>query len=303
MNENLVGYALDALDPEGRQEVEAHLAEHPEAQRQLELIRQALEPLDSDREPEDCEPSAGLWVRTLAGVAEYRCRPLPTAPAPLARRSTPVAPAWWRRADVLVAASLFLCVSVLIPPGVSYLRYQRDRTACQENLRKLHTTLTGYSEHNRGDYPRVERDKPVASVLTPLLKDAMGDHSELALTCPANHRLTPRFQSTTPTGSYSYSLGYQDADGFHGLREDDDSHLPILADRPMLPMEGAAEGRDNSPNHKGGQNVLYLGGHVKFWKNRNAGVNGDDIYFNQAGKVAAGLNHFDTVLGTEADRP
>src|SRR5581483_11992596 len=115
MNENLVGYLLNVLEPDERREVEAHLAQDAEARRQLDLLRQALEPLAADAKAE--ETPAGLWVRTLGRVAEYRCRPLPTAPPAVAARRPAAARGWWRRADVLVSASILLLVMLLIPPG------------------------------------------------------------------------------------------------------------------------------------------------------------------------------------------
>src|SRR6516165_3161 len=78
MEENLVGYLLDALDSDARQETEEYLLKDPEARGRLETLRQALEPLEADRESDD--PPPDLWVRTLARVSEYRCRNLPAAP-------------------------------------------------------------------------------------------------------------------------------------------------------------------------------------------------------------------------------
>jgi hypothetical protein len=75
--------------------------------------------------------------------------------------------------------------------------------------------------------------------------------------------------------------------------------LPIMADRPRLLASGQ---RGNSPNHTG-QNVLTVGGNVQFFRNVNAGLDGDDIYRNRDGKVAAGLDWDDTVLGFGADKP
>ena len=77
MDENLIGYLLNALEPREQREVEDALHNFPETQRRLELLRQALDPLAVDSEASD--PPSGLWVRTLARVAEHRCRELPRA--------------------------------------------------------------------------------------------------------------------------------------------------------------------------------------------------------------------------------
>jgi hypothetical protein len=75
--------------------------------------------------------------------------------------------------------------------------------------------------------------------------------------------------------------------------------LPILADRP--PQGG---GPGNSPNHGGcGQNILLVNGQVRYITTRAAGIDGDDIYTNRRNQVGAGLDRWDTVLGSSADRP
>src|SRR5581483_8285319 len=84
MDENLVGYALNALDPDGQREVEAYLLTHPAARQRLEAVRQALQPLATDRDA--IEPPDGLRIRTLARVAEYRRQELPAAPKVLRLR-------------------------------------------------------------------------------------------------------------------------------------------------------------------------------------------------------------------------
>src|SRR6266852_1241886 len=60
MDENLIGYLLDALDSDTRQETERYLLKNPEARAQLEKLEQALEPLEADREAD--EPPPDLWV-------------------------------------------------------------------------------------------------------------------------------------------------------------------------------------------------------------------------------------------------
>jgi hypothetical protein len=67
MDENLVGYLLQSLDPETQAQVEDYLHSHPEAQARLERLRQALEPLAANNEEVAAPP--GLWVRTLAHIA------------------------------------------------------------------------------------------------------------------------------------------------------------------------------------------------------------------------------------------
>src|SRR6516162_22495 len=79
MDENLIGYLLDALDSDTRLETEKYLSRNSDARLRLEKLRQALEPLEADNQAD--EPPPDLWIRTLARVAEYRCNHLPFAPA------------------------------------------------------------------------------------------------------------------------------------------------------------------------------------------------------------------------------
>src|SRR5438128_5281975 len=78
MDENLIGYLLNALDSDTRQETEKYLLKNREARERLNRMTEALAPLEADRDAID--PPPGLWARTLARVAEFQCRQLPSAP-------------------------------------------------------------------------------------------------------------------------------------------------------------------------------------------------------------------------------
>lgn len=317
MEENLIGYLLHALDPATEREVEAYLREKPEASRQLEKLRIALKPLESDRD--SIEPPADLASRTLSRVAAAT-RPAPVAPRVL---RAPVAFSWWRRPDVLVAAVLLIAAAGILSPALVRFRTVHDRTQCSNNMRDLHESLVNYSQLNNGAFPAVD-DRPrhnIAGVYVPKLQEqgvlrpgftsrcpargpaALEPHSmtELEAMSPEDfERLAPRL-----SGCYAYTLGYRDEQGkLHGLRNDDGDDLPILADRPITPEEtNACSGlRDNSPNHKG-QNVLYIGGHVRFAKTPEAGRGNDHIFLDKSGKVRASKDVNDSVLGLSGDKP
>src|SRR5947209_3069387 len=118
MDENLVGYLLNALELEERRDVERLLRSNPQAKDRLEQLRLALEPLAADDEPID--PPSGLWARTLAKVEDYQRHNLPQAPERLLPRAGG-ARGRWSRADALVAAGILLCLALLIPPSLSYI--------------------------------------------------------------------------------------------------------------------------------------------------------------------------------------
>ncbi len=277
MDENLIGYLLDALDSDTRLETEKDLLKNPEARERLASLRQALEPLESDREAD--EPPPDLWVRTLARVAEHRCRHLPAAPK--ASSDRPVHRSWWRRADVMVAAGLLLCVSSMIPSVLAKVRFQRDLVACQNNLHNFYIGLKDFSERHHGNFP------------------------DVATAVPA-----PQLESRAWNlgGSYAYSLGYSDNTGDHGPRLDPQlasSMRPLVADRP--PRDIMLGATTNSPNHGGaGQNVLFMDGHCVYCTQRVlpcAAGGFDDIYLNQDNQVHAGRSPWDTVLGDSQAHP
>lgn len=326
MEENLVGYLLDALDPETRREVESYLRSQPDAQRKLDLLRPALEPLAADRDEEvEEEPPADLWVRTLALVAEHQCRPLPQAPAIPASRGVIPIRRWYRRADVIVAACLLVGVFLLVPPSISYARYRHQVIACQDNLRQFHVALRDYSDRHQGNFPNVADQGPrdVAGIFLSVLYEDGALPTGISVWCPASGTRPPAewslrdlenmeeddfysYVNRALAGGYAYSLGYRDETGVRGLRYDpcqpNNDNLPILADRP--PTGITLGNPSNSPCHGGrGQNVLFIGGHCRFCANRAAGVAGDDIYVNNDNEVAAGKSVWDTVLGGSAARP
>jgi hypothetical protein len=329
LEENLVGYLLKALDPEETRQVERALQDDPETRRRLELLERALQPLAADRE--HLHPPADLRYRVLARVAEdrlanprRRLRPPPFS-AEGAGRS------WWRRADVLAAAVLLIIVGPLLAPAISFAKSRFQIAQCQSNLRSFHAALMAYTELHDGRLPRVDKEPPrnLAGVVVPILyQEGLGQG--LKLRCPstpvsnvpmhsldeldaayANHQGAFGDMAQQLSGGYAYAMGYQDASGqLHGLRIDnvlnDNDLIPVMADRPPFnQIQGVfAEATPNSRNHDSkGQNVLYLGGAVRFVTNPRIGAYGDDIYLNQQNRIAAGLHRLDTVLGGSDFRP
>jgi hypothetical protein len=313
MDENLVGYLLKALDPGEQLAVEARLRTHPEDRARLERLRQALEPLADDAE--EPVPPPGLALAALARVAEHRCRPLPPAPAVPFQPEDGPSRRWFRRVDLLVAAMLLIVVGILCMPLVVKIRNQAQRQACENNLRLFWQSLQNYSDLNNGKFPQVQEQgaQSVAGAFVPVLNDAGLLGPDISITCPGSGRCPPTsikvrdleelFRRNRPeeflavardlAGSYAYSLGYRDEmNFFHGLHRDSGDFLPIMADR------GPSAATRNSTNHGGdGQNVLYIGGDVRWCTDRNAGVNRDDIYLNKRNELRAGMGCFDTVLG------
>lgn len=326
MNENLVGYLLNSLDEETHRQVEDHLRTNAEARHKLEQLRRVVEPLAVDVEPE--EPPSGLWIRTLAHIAEDRCRRLPASPRPVTVTSGATSRAWWRRADLLVAASiLVLAVGVSIP-WLLKLRHDNQVTACANNLREVHKALVGYSALHNNQFPQVESQPPrnIAGIYVPALRDAKLWTDSISVGCPANGSRPPSTKTMAELeslfhndpqgftelakdlgGCYAYSLGYRQPNAagqtdHQGLRSDSGDWAPIMADGPPFKVGNYNGGPGNSTNHGGkGQNVLHVGGHVTWRTDRTIGE--DDLYLNHEKKVGAGNGIKDVVLGASWASP
>jgi hypothetical protein len=317
-DEVLLGYLLDALDRDERRAVEAHLRAHPEARARLAALRQLISPLDADGEPP--EPPPGLAESALAGVADL-CARLPDAPPPSPRQAGGPVRRGVRAADLVTAALVLLLAGGLFLTWLARQRRDYQILACQNNLHRLWTALQAYAdEHpeNGGAFPRVEARPPhnFAGVFVPILADAGALGPDAATACPAvGGKPAPpcsldaldalardrpdayRARTRELGGDYAYTLGYCDHGELFGLSRACGGLSPILADRP-----GDAGG--NSPNHGGGgQNVLCIGGHVRWCVNPDVGVDRDDIYLNLKFRVLAGEHEFDTVLGPSEASP
>jgi prepilin-type processing-associated H-X9-DG protein len=324
MEENLVGYLLNSLDADTHREVEDYLRDNAPARQRLDLLRRALEPLAADAEPP--EAPTGLWIRTLAHVAEDRCRRLPPAPKTTTVPTVSVGRSWWRRSDVLIAASVLLLAGLVSIPFLAQLRHKQQIEACKNNLHQFHTALASYSALH-GSYPRVEADPPrnVAGIVVPVLNDARLLNKDVSVACPSKGRRAPaaysvkeledlhqsrpdafREAARSLAGNYAYSLGYRDENGqLHGLRPSEEPRQPLMADCPPFGEEEYTWNGGNSSNHNGeGQNVLFTDGHVEYLKGRTLGANGDDIYLNnRTRRIEAGNGPRDAVLGPSWAHP
>jgi hypothetical protein len=310
MDEHLIGYLLNALDPVTHQRVAAYLRAHPAARDRLTRMEQALAPLAEDRDHPDPPPS--LLYGTLARVAEYHVRALPDAPVPSPHQVGNPARRWLRPVDGLVAAVLLVLAGGLLLSFVSKQWQNQQRLACANNLRQFWVAVSQYADHHGGTFPRVEPEGPrsVAAVYIPVLQRD-GLLAGVRIQCPASgrdgtpgvslaelerlYRADPeRFRSVARElgGGYAYSLGYWEGETLCGLTRRCDEQTPILADCV------SANGQGNSLNHgQPGQNVLFVGGAVRWCVQPTVGPEGDDIYLNQAYQVLAGLNRQDAVLG------
>lgn len=331
MREQLVGHLLGALDPDESKQVESALADPqsgPALRRDLEYLRRALVPLEADREPAE-PPPPGLARRTLERIALERTAAAGAPSAP--RRSARPLPtphewddlphrgrtrAWIDRA-IMAATALAACVLVapLLLDSIAQSRARR----VERNLVRTSGALQGYAESHRvfptpPDAGPLSRAGLYAPTLVSDLRLVADDGTLLApdseLSRSGTFRVptleevraavgTPGFEELVRAmgGDYGYTLGHRDPNGT--LRANVNRrrrHHPVMADAPD-------ESGERSTNHAdGAHHVLFEDGHVRRMLAPDL-HHEDHLFRNHDGKVAAGVDEEDAVIGDSHDMP
>lgn len=311
MNDRLLSYLLGQLSAAEVRALEAELATNPELALQLELHTRALAPLNEGDIP---EPPAGLADRTLAFVLARVEQPLPAAPTrPLRTGDVPLRPRS-RWIDWVLAASLLILVGGLATIAVNQAWNQSQIRSCQQNLATLWAALVQYGQNHNGSLPTIQ-DTPgvqsMAGVYVPMLFQSGVVTEPLDVGCPARGKkpasattlteLDRLYQSSPEqlrqrmrdlAGDYAYTLGYREDGKLKGLNLGTNEGVPLLADGP------SGDGFGNSPNHGlRGQNVLFVGGNVRWQPTSALGPQCEEIYQNRQRQIRAGLDLSDFVLG------
>ena len=100
-------------------------------------------------------------------------------------------------------------------------------------------------------------------------------------------------------GSYGYNLGYVRNGKYQATKNLYRDNFAIMSDSPNPNAPNL-----QSSNHGGrGQNVLFENGSVQFLTSTKALGSNDDIFTNDDGHVAAGLNPNDSVIGSSSAAP
>jgi hypothetical protein len=307
MRDHLVGYLLDALEPDEQEFVEQRLAADPQLRKELELLHRGLDPLRADRGA--FEPPSGLRERTCRYVVE-RMTTLSMPEVKAAR---------WTFSDVTIMAGIMLIASSLFFPALQHSRQSARLATCQNNLRQLGTSLAGYSERHHGYFPEIlpGSNLGAAGIYAVRLAEEGSLPDPRLVVCPAS-QLAEQQDFRLPTtielkdakgetlvtfhrtmgGSYGYSLGYLVDGKYQAPKNHYRKNFALVGDAPLLTSDGL-----HSLNHGGGQNVLFEDGHAGFLTECQVGGCRDNIYLNDQDQPAAGLHENDAVLGASSARP
>ena len=328
MRERLLGYLLDALEPEERQEVEDALERDPNLQHELELLSDSLEPLraaEGDVEPPTCLAERTCkWViqraAALSRAAVGSAEPVDHREALMVGNNSGRGNRW-TFTDLAVAAGIFFAAALLFFPAIQKSRAAAHKASCQNNLRNIGQALAKYSElHDRYLPPIAERGNlGTAGVVLVLLKHD-GYFSRAAPSiCPSSDLAEKPELARLPTieelqaargrdlhqmlktmgGSYGYYLGHMQDGVYRRVRSRNRPGYALMSDAPSLHLEGL-----RSANHGGlGQNVLYEDGHVGFQTECSARGCDDHLFTNNENQIAAGCDANDVVIARSESRP
>lgn len=317
MRNELLGYVLDALEPQERKSVEAALAADPQLRQDCALLRRAVRPLSWDEGHLD--PPPGLAARTcnkvFAAVARpsHEMQPVGLAPPPLSPSERPASPRRWRLVDLSVAAGIFLAASAVVLPALYQSRVNAGRLACENNLIQAGISLASYQDRH-GKLPALERDpdRGVGQIYSTLVSSKVIPDEQM-LRCPsetgdpASFKVPAADVYLAATGrrlaelqgqmqrAYRYRFGFQQNGQYFPVSRLADVKGPLMADE-ICPLESTGP-------HGCKVNVLFPDGSVRVLAGHCLEPDADDIFVNDRGEVRAGLHPKDVVLGGVADRP
>lgn len=181
---------------------------------------------------------------------------------PLSVVNDRVASRGWSVADFLVAAGIVMLAGLLVFPALSHSRSRTRLTACQHNLGQLGLALHSYSDLYRGFLPQLSVSGPraFAGVFGPTLRDGLFLTSNQLLDCPGGGTRGSLAASTPVTlaqldnafgsslkelqqragGDYAYLIGHVLRNQYHGPRNRNRTHFPMLADAPTIPAHDSS---------------------------------------------------------------
>ena len=329
--EDLLGFALGALDADQQQEVQQSIDQDPHIEERLIDIKASLVPLELLDSGSGSQP--GLARRTCEMLAvvqknEALQSSIDSTDETLATKTPQTSGkvmrsenshnslrSSWSLNDLLVTGACAAILAGLLFPAISYTRFYSNRAGCQENMISLGTALQSYSDIHDGQFVAIPTsgNLAVTGIFAPTLKSA-GLLVDEQLACPGSQRQSPVFVPSLDTiknskgerlsyyhqimsGDYGYTMGYYVNDQYISPTDVGSSHFILCADKPSPMNEGL-----RSNNHGGsGQNCLFGDGSYKFVSGHAYG--NDPIYKNDYDMVAAGAHANDCVIGASHNTP
>lgn len=272
-DEDLVGFALGALEPAEHARVAAALQVNPILRERLAEIKAALAPLDEIFE-EDSVPPPGLAEKTMARIEqepalEPSLAQSPTAKVDRIRASNggfqfEESKSGFRFWDSLALSASFLLIASLFFPALLNGRSHARRVECSYNLSSLASLLTQYASLAAdGRIPEVPRNgyRSFAGIYAVQLNDAYLLDEPKQLWCPSMVSFSPDCKLSLPSderlrtasssemtlfrswvgGSYAYNLGVLDGRRLKAPRYLGRTQFAWLGDAPIITDS------DNSP--------------------------------------------------------
>jgi hypothetical protein len=226
-------------------------------------------------------------------------------------------------ADIGVAAGVFLAATLLFWPAMNQSRYAAQVRQCQNNLGQIGVAHNIYTTQYPGHFPTLSLKDPHnrAGIYAVILHQQGLLPERHILICPASELAELADSFNVPTleelnrakaqneqlvqlykkmgGSYGYSLGHYEADGYHPPQDLRRVRHALMADAPTHTNTDSI-----SSNHGGcGLNVLFEDMHVEYVTTCRSRACQDHLFQNRKGEHLAGLDRDDVVLGSSDTAP
>ncbi|MEM9587522.1 MAG: hypothetical protein AAGA03_09590, partial [Planctomycetota bacterium] len=245
----------------------------------------------------------------------------------------------WSWLDLMAGMAASIALLGVLLPSVMEGRFSARRLACQDNLKQVGEAIASFVMRNSdGRLPAVAASGPeaFAGVYAVRLNEAGLLSDGRVLQCPSVDRRsvdaadgTPVALSTRPRlvsmsqlhdssvdelrslqysagGSYAYTLGVVDQQGYASPRYQSRSMFAVMSDAPQVRIDDAAslnQALDRSSlggtqlGHSGrGMNMLYEDGSVRFVSLKALAAMPDHPLLNHRGRPEAGIDGDDASL-------
>ncbi|MCI0358742.1 MAG: hypothetical protein L0211_09695 [Planctomycetaceae bacterium] len=328
--EHLLGYLLGALEPAEQAEVERELARDMRLRDELERLEDCVGRIGLLDEPEHYSPPEGLATRACEYVAcesQELVRPAqrPREVAAFSSVADPAEVAGSRRltwVDLLTAAAVLIAGFALFFPALSLSRFQAQVATCQNHLRQTGLALQQHAvldELHRFPQIATVGNRSRAGIYAPTLVNNQLVLDPRSFVCPTGYYGTHLNELQIPSweqldaaqgamlaqlyeamgGDYGFNMGYQQDGQLVAPRDERRPNYVLLADKPSDRRPGRT-----TANHGGrGQNLLCEDGRVCWCPTVPTAEVTDDPFHNRQGKVLAGLDRHDAVIGASPDSP